>query len=49
MNFASNPINVTVENDGIKKSDNFVLFPADNIGSNEQVGELFNCGIDLIN
>ena len=45
MSFIGNPVNVTVENSGIKKSDTSFLFPTDDIDTNERVGELFNLAL----
>ena len=45
MSFTGNPVNVTVENGGIKKSDTSFLFPTDVIDTNERVGELFNLAL----
>ena len=45
MSFTGNPVNVVVENCGIKKSDTSFLFPTDDIDTNERVGELFNLAL----
>ena len=45
MSFTGNPVNVTVENGGIKKSDTSFLFPTDDIDTNERVGQLFNLAL----
>ena len=45
MSFTGNPVNVTVANGGIKKSDTSFLFPTDDIDTNERVGELFNLAL----